>query len=76
MAGALTDLHVVLGFFPGLGWMIERDMWLELGPKWPDRSVLALLLSGRSLAFDDDDDDDDFYIALHSSVHFLRFCHM
>ena len=51
-------------------------MWLELGPKWPDRSVLALLLSGRSLAFDDDDDDDDFYIALHSSVHFLRFCHM
>ncbi|KAK7095994.1 hypothetical protein V1264_005342 [Littorina saxatilis] len=23
-------------FFPGLGWMIERSMWTELGPKWPD----------------------------------------
>ncbi|XP_052786511.1 alpha-1,3-mannosyl-glycoprotein 2-beta-N-acetylglucosaminyltransferase-like isoform X2 [Mya arenaria] len=23
-------------FFPGLGWMFERKLWLELGPKWPD----------------------------------------
>ncbi|XP_045184667.1 alpha-1,3-mannosyl-glycoprotein 2-beta-N-acetylglucosaminyltransferase-like isoform X1 [Mercenaria mercenaria] len=23
-------------FFPGLGWMLERSMWLELGPKWPE----------------------------------------
>ncbi|XP_050398754.1 alpha-1,3-mannosyl-glycoprotein 2-beta-N-acetylglucosaminyltransferase [Patella vulgata] len=23
-------------FFPGLGWMIERSLWLELGPKWPE----------------------------------------
>lgn len=22
-------------FFPGLGWMLTRDLWLELGPKWP-----------------------------------------
>ncbi|XP_030828404.1 alpha-1,3-mannosyl-glycoprotein 2-beta-N-acetylglucosaminyltransferase [Strongylocentrotus purpuratus] len=22
-------------FFPGLGWMLSRDVWLELGPKWP-----------------------------------------
>ncbi|ESO90960.1 hypothetical protein LOTGIDRAFT_217488 [Lottia gigantea] len=22
-------------FFPGLGWMIEKSLWLELGPKWP-----------------------------------------
>lgn len=22
-------------FFPGLGWMLERNIWLELGPKWP-----------------------------------------
>lgn len=22
-------------FFPGLGWMIKRELWLELGPKWP-----------------------------------------
>lgn len=23
-------------FFPGLGWMMEKHVWLELGPKWPD----------------------------------------
>lgn len=22
-------------FFPGLGWMLTLDLWLELGPKWP-----------------------------------------
>ncbi|XP_021347461.1 alpha-1,3-mannosyl-glycoprotein 2-beta-N-acetylglucosaminyltransferase-like isoform X2 [Mizuhopecten yessoensis] len=22
-------------FFPGLGWMMEKKIWLELGPKWP-----------------------------------------
>ncbi|XP_071563160.1 alpha-1,3-mannosyl-glycoprotein 2-beta-N-acetylglucosaminyltransferase [Temnothorax nylanderi] len=22
-------------FFPGLGWMLTRDLWLELAPKWP-----------------------------------------
>lgn len=22
-------------FFPGLGWMMPRRVWLELGPKWP-----------------------------------------
>ncbi|XP_033209026.1 alpha-1,3-mannosyl-glycoprotein 2-beta-N-acetylglucosaminyltransferase [Belonocnema kinseyi] len=22
-------------FFPGLGWMLKRDLWLELAPKWP-----------------------------------------
>ena len=22
-------------FFPGLGWMITKDLWLELEPKWP-----------------------------------------
>lgn len=22
-------------FFPGLGWMLTRDLWLELEPKWP-----------------------------------------
>ncbi|GAB4822166.1 hypothetical protein N2152v2_009212 [Parachlorella kessleri] len=22
-------------YFPGLGWMLKRDLWLELGPKWP-----------------------------------------
>ncbi|KAL3885503.1 hypothetical protein ACJMK2_025556 [Sinanodonta woodiana] len=23
-------------FFPGLGWMLTRELWLELGPKWPE----------------------------------------
>ncbi|XP_052236937.1 alpha-1,3-mannosyl-glycoprotein 2-beta-N-acetylglucosaminyltransferase-like isoform X2 [Dreissena polymorpha] len=23
-------------FFPGLGWMLDRSLWLELGPKWPE----------------------------------------
>ncbi|MCL4116845.1 UNVERIFIED_CONTAM: hypothetical protein GTU68_064524 [Idotea baltica] len=22
-------------FFPGLGWMLTKDLWGELGPKWP-----------------------------------------
>jgi len=22
-------------FFPGLGWMLTRELWMELGPKWP-----------------------------------------
>lgn len=22
-------------FFPGLGWMITKEVWAELGPKWP-----------------------------------------
>ena len=22
-------------FFPGLGWLLTRTLWLELGPKWP-----------------------------------------
>ena len=22
-------------FFPGLGWMLHKSMWAELGPKWP-----------------------------------------
>ncbi|XP_026474670.1 alpha-1,3-mannosyl-glycoprotein 2-beta-N-acetylglucosaminyltransferase [Ctenocephalides felis] len=22
-------------FFPGLGWMLTKDLWLELAPKWP-----------------------------------------
>ncbi|GBP37238.1 Alpha-1,3-mannosyl-glycoprotein 2-beta-N-acetylglucosaminyltransferase [Eumeta japonica] len=23
-------------FFPGLGWMLRREMWLDLEPKWPE----------------------------------------
>ncbi|GAV09321.1 hypothetical protein RvY_18884-2 [Ramazzottius varieornatus] len=26
-------------FFPGLGWMLRRELWAELGPKWPDKFV-------------------------------------
>ncbi|OQV23689.1 Alpha-1,3-mannosyl-glycoprotein 2-beta-N-acetylglucosaminyltransferase [Hypsibius exemplaris] len=24
-------------FFPGLGWMLRRDLWMELEPKWPEK---------------------------------------
>ena len=27
---------VVSDFFPGLGWMMPRRIWNEIGPKWPD----------------------------------------
>ena len=23
-------------FFPGLGWLMTRSLWTELGPKWPN----------------------------------------
>lgn len=26
-------------FFPGLGWMLTKDTWKELGPKWPKSYV-------------------------------------
>lgn len=26
-------------FFPGLGWMLNKDLWLELSPKWPKSLV-------------------------------------
>ena len=29
-----SGLHLS-DFFPGLGWMMTRAMWQELGPKWP-----------------------------------------
>ena len=22
-------------FFPGLGWMMTKEVWNEIGPKWP-----------------------------------------
>ena len=22
-------------YFPGLGWMLRKELWDELGPKWP-----------------------------------------
>lgn len=30
-----TDLLYRTDFFPGLGWMLTRDLWQELAPKWP-----------------------------------------
>lgn len=29
------DLLYRSDFFPGLGWMMTREIWAELGPKWP-----------------------------------------
>lgn len=31
-------------FFPGLGWMLTRDLWLELEPKWPISYALSLVI--------------------------------
>lgn len=31
-----ADLLYRTDFFPGLGWMLEKSTWLEIGPKWPD----------------------------------------
>ncbi|KAG0719832.1 Alpha-1,3-mannosyl-glycoprotein 2-beta-N-acetylglucosaminyltransferase [Chionoecetes opilio] len=30
-----TGLLYRTDFFPGLGWMLTRELWEELGPKWP-----------------------------------------
>ncbi|KAK4293579.1 hypothetical protein Pmani_033734 [Petrolisthes manimaculis] len=30
-----TNLLYRTDFFPGLGWMMTKDLWKELGPKWP-----------------------------------------
>lgn len=30
-----ADLLYRTDFFPGLGWMLLRDLWVELEPKWP-----------------------------------------
>lgn len=29
------DLLYRSDFFPGLGWMMSKELWNELGPKWP-----------------------------------------
>jgi len=34
-------------FFPGLGWMMLVDTWLELRPKWPNAYVYACSVSSR-----------------------------
>lgn len=30
-----ADLLYRTDFFPGLGWMLRRELWIELEPKWP-----------------------------------------
>ena len=37
-AAQVKDLRAVqfrTSYFPGLGWMLRRQLWLELGPKFP-----------------------------------------
>jgi len=36
---AQPDLLHRTDFFPGLGWMLLRELWDELQPKWPNSSV-------------------------------------
>lgn len=34
--GCYTDFaQFRTSYFPGLGWMMRRQLWLELGPQWP-----------------------------------------
>ena len=35
----ISELLHRTDFFPGLGWMLERNTWLELAPKWPETYV-------------------------------------
>ena len=41
-------------YFPGLGWMMARELWQELGPAWPlDHWVrwgTGGMLAGQSVA--------------------------
>ena len=30
-----TELLYRTDFFPGLGWMLSKNLWSELSPKWP-----------------------------------------
>lgn len=30
-----ADVLYRTDFFPGLGWMLTRQLWTELSPKWP-----------------------------------------
>lgn len=32
-----NDLFYRTDFFPGLGWMLSRELWEELEPIWPQR---------------------------------------
>ena len=38
MAGRVQEPAAIYrsDFFPGLGWMLTRRIWNELGPKWPE----------------------------------------
>ena len=36
------DLLYRSDFFPGLGWMLTKDLWLEFQTKWPKASVLPM----------------------------------
>ena len=36
VAGASPDQFFRSDFFPGLGWMLPRRVWIELEPIWPD----------------------------------------
>lgn len=33
---SLSELLLRSDFFPGLGWMISRRTWDEIGPRWPE----------------------------------------
>ena len=42
--GIVVELLYRTDFFPGLGWMLERTLWLELEPKWPITYVASTVI--------------------------------
>ena len=40
-----TDVLYRTDFFPGLGWMLTKNLWIELKPKWPLKYVHNIILN-------------------------------
>ena len=34
----MAALQMRTSYFPGLGWMMQHNLWLEIGPHWPKQS--------------------------------------
>ena len=38
VTSSMLCLQFRTSFFPGLGWMMRRELWLALGTQWPQLS--------------------------------------
>ena len=47
-------------YFPGLGWMMRRELWEEIGPRWPkEHWDHWMRLDATSIETREDDDSRD-----------------